>query len=57
MPAKIRNLKKNCGVKEFEINLDQFLAPIPDQPVIGTLLTTTKKNQSPSLFPVWLWRW
>ena len=40
MPAKIRNLK-NCGVDDFKIKLDQFLAQIPDQPVIGTLVPTT----------------
>ena len=37
MPAKIRNLK-NCGVDEFKIKLDQFLAQIPDQTVIGKLV-------------------
>ena len=39
MPAKIRNLK-NCGVDEFKIELDQFIAQIPDQTVIGKLVPT-----------------
>ena len=40
MPAEIRNVKK-CSVEDFKFKLDNFLATIPDQPVVNHMVPAT----------------
>ena len=37
----LRSFRRNSGVEDFKIKIDQFLSQITDQPVIGTLVPTT----------------